>query len=433
MKILIVGNGGREHALLWRLAQDRPDVSFLITRGTPGTKLLARSIDVSPTDVEAVLDTAAGENVDLTVVGPEVPLAAGLADRLTARGLTVFGPLAQAAKIESSKVFAKQLMKEIGVPTADFETFTELEKALDYLEAGPEECVVKTDGLASGKGSIVCRSKEEARKALRAMMEEGVFGSAGSAVVIEEFMEGEELSLLALVDGRNIVPLAPSQDHKAVGEGDTGPNTGGMGAYAPVIIAGDMVVEQVVRTIMQPVVDTLAERGCPYRGCLYAGLMLTGQGPRVVEFNCRFGDPETQAVLPLLDGDLVQLMMEAAAGSLAGVEVRTRPGAAVCVVLASRGYPASYEKGKTITFAPGLEKRKNVLIFHAGTSSVDSKVVTSGGRVLGVTGLGADTARAVRAAYAAIKEISFDGMYYRSDIAYREINRLKAIQERELT
>jgi phosphoribosylamine--glycine ligase len=321
--------------------------------------------------------------------------------------LTVFGPLAQAAKIESSKVFAKQLMKEIGVPTADFETFTKLEKALDYLEAGPEECVVKTDGLASGKGSIVCRSKEEARKALRAMMEEGVFGSAGSAVVIEEFMEGEELSLLALVDGRNIVPLAPSQDH--------------------------MVVDQVVRTIMQPVVDTLAERGCPYRGCLYAGLMLTGQGPRVVEFNCRFGDPETQAVLPLLDGDLVQLMMEAAAGSLAGVEVRTRPGAAVCVVLASRGYPASYEKGKTITFAPGLEKRKNVLIFHAGTSSVDSKVVTSGGRVLGVTGLGADTARAVRAAYAAIKEISFDGMYYRSDIAYREINRLKAIQERELT
>jgi phosphoribosylamine--glycine ligase len=308
-----------------------------------------------------------------------------------------------------------------------------LKKALDYIDAGAEQCVVKADGLAAGKGSVVCRSREEARKALREMMEEGVFGPAGSAVVIEEFMEGEELSLLALVDGRNIVPLAPSQDHKAVGEGDTGPNTGGMGAYAPVIIAGKMIVDQVVRTIMQPVVDTLAERGCPYRGCLYAGLMLTGQGPRVVEFNCRFGDPETQAVLPLLDGDLVELMIEAAAGSLAGVKVRTLPGAAVCVVLASGGYPASYEKGKTITFAPGLEKMKDVFIFHAGTSSVDSKIVTSGGRVLGVTGLGADTARAVRAAYAAIKKISFEGMYYRSDIAYREINRLKAIQERELT
>ncbi|HUU26977.1 MAG TPA: phosphoribosylamine--glycine ligase [archaeon] len=431
MKILIVGNGGREHALLWRLALDRPEASFLITRGTPGTDKLARSIDISPTDVAAVVAAAGEYGVDLTVIGPESPLAAGLADRLGERGLAAFGPGLQASRIESSKVFSKQLMKEIGVPTAAFETFTELEQALDYVEAGPEACVVKADGLAGGKGSIVCRSKDEARRALRLIMQEEAFGPAGANVVIEEFLEGEELSVLALVDGRNVVPLVPSQDHKAVGKGDTGPNTGGMGAYAPVTIAGEELVDRVVRTIMEPVTAELARRGYPYRGCFYAGLMVTADGPKVVEFNCRFGDPESQVVLPLLDCDLVSLMQEASVGSLAGVRVPTRPGAAVCVVLASGGYPGEYEKGKNITFRADLDKREDVIVFHAGTKREGSNVVTSGGRVLGVTGLGRDVARAAKAAYSAVRDISFAGMYCRTDIAYREIIRLKAIQDGE--
>jgi len=426
MKILIVGNGGREHALLWRLAHDRPDASYLITRGNPGTESLARSIDVDPADVDAVVAVAAELEVDLTVVGPEAPLAAGLVDKLQARGLLAFGPRLQAARIESSKVFAKQLMKSIGVPTASFETFTDLDQALDYVEAGPESCVVKADGLAAGKGSIVCRSKEEARRALRAIMQEKAFGAAGEAVVIEELMQGEELSVLALTDGENILPLVPSQDHKPVGEGDTGPNTGGMGAYAPVSIAGPQLVDEVVRRIMEPVVAELARRGSPYRGCLYAGLMLGTEGPRVVEFSCRFGDPEAQVVLPLLEGDLVELMQEAAAGSLAGASASGKPGAAVCVVLASGGYPGKYEKGKPITIGKELEHSDEILIFHAGTSRKDSRLVTSGGRVLGVTGLGSDVASAAKKAYSAVEMISFEGMYCRRDIAYREINRLGA-------
>ncbi len=426
MKILVVGNGGREHALLWRMAADRPDIDFLITRGTPGTEALAESIDVSPTDIPAVVKAAAEHQVDLTVVGPEVPLADGLVDRLMERGLAAFGPTAAAARIETSKAFAKELMRKAGVPTAGFGIFTDLAEALDYVDAGPEGCVVKADGLAAGKGSIVCRSKQEAGEALRLLMQQRAFGVAGETVVVEELMEGEELSVLTLVDGENILTLVPSQDHKAAGEGDTGPNTGGMGAYAPVGVATEELIGQVTSDIMAPVVAALAAQGCPYRGCLYAGLMLTTEGPKVVEFNCRFGDPESQVVLPLLEGDLVSLLQASSTGSLEGMKAGTKPGkAAVCVVLASGGYPDSYEKGKPIHFGPEISQRRDLVIFHAGTCSRDGQVVTNGGRVLGVTGLGENVELAAGEAYSGIEKISFEQMYFRRDIAYREIDRIR--------
>jgi len=424
MKIFIVGNGGREHTLLWRMACDRPDAEFLITRGTPGTETLAESIDVSPTDVPAVVEAAAVHKVDLTVVGPEAPLAAGLVDRLQERGLAAFGPTEAAARIETSKAFAKRLMQEAGVPTAGFGIFSDLDKAMDYVEAGSEGCAVKADGLAAGKGSLVCRSKKEAGDALRLLMQERAFGPAGETVVIEELLKGEELSVLALVDGENILTLVPSQDHKAVGEGDTGPNTGGMGAYAPVSVATGELIEQVNSTVMEPVVAALAAMGCPYRGCLYAGLMLTDEGPQVIEFNCRFGDPESQVMLPLLEGDLVSLIQASSTGSLKGLRAETKPQkAAVCVVLASGGYPGSYEKGKAICFGPEISQRQDLVIFHAGTGRLEQQVVTAGGRVLGATGLGENVEQAAGAAYSGIEEISFEGMYFRRDIAYREIGR----------
>ena len=427
MKIMIAGNGGREHALLWRLAGDRPGADFYITRGTPGTESLAGNIDIDPEDVEAVAAAAAGLEADLVVIGPEVPLAKGLADRLGQSGITAFGPVARAARIESSKVFTKDLMHRIGVPSADFDTFTDMQKALAHIETGPEACVVKADGLAAGKGSMVCRSREEARRAVKLIMGEQAFGEAGQEVVIEELMTGEELSLLALTDGKNILPLVPSQDHKAVGEGDSGPNTGGMGAYAPVLIAPRSLVEEIVDTVMEPVVTELARMGTPYRGCLYAGVMICDGRPRVVEFNCRFGDPESQVVLPLLEGDLAELMIEAAVGSLDGVRVSTRPGAAVCVVMASGGYPGSYSKGKKITFSPELQHREDIVVFHAGTARSGEQVVTSGGRVLGVTGLGEDVIQAAEKAYQGVDSVSFEDMYCRRDIGYREIKRLKAM------
>ncbi len=425
MKVLIVGNGGREHALLWRLAADSPESEFFITRGNPGTTALAKSVDVGPTDVDGVVRAAGEIGTGLVVVGPEVPLAEGLADRLIAAGRDVFGPVAGAAKIESSKVFSKRLMRDAGVPTAAFEVFTDLDPALAHIDNGPEQCVVKADGLAAGKGAIVCRSREEARAAVRTILAERVFGAAGDAVVIEEMMKGEELSVLALVDGKNVVPLVPSQDHKAVGEGDTGPNTGGMGCYAPVTIASGLLMGVVMHRILQPVVAELARRGTPYRGCLYAGLMICKDGPQVVEFNCRFGDPETQVVLPLLDGNLLELMKASAVGSLAGVEAGAKDGAAVCVVLASGGYPGSYEKGKKIGFGPALAGRDDIIVFHAGTAAEDGATVTSGGRVLGVTGLDENVAAAAARAYEGVDLISFENSYCRRDIAWREIERVK--------
>lgn len=430
MKILIIGNGGREHALLWRMAADRPETKFLITRGTPGTEDLAESIDVSPTDILTLVDAALAHEVDLTVVGPEAPLAEGLVDRLHERGLAAFGPTAAAARIETSKAFAKNLMRQAGVPTAGFEIFTGLQQALDYVSAGPEGCVVKADGLAAGKGSVVCRSREEASRALHLMMHDRAFGAAGETVVVEELMAGEELSVLALVDGQNILTLVPSQDHKAVGEGDTGPNTGGMGAYAPVGVATQKLIAQVSSEIMEPVVAALKEAGCPYRGCLYAGLMLTAGGPQVVEFNCRFGDPETQVLMPMLDSDLAEIMLYVINERLDEADILWKKNKkCVCVVMASGGYPKRYKKGFPIE---GLESNRiprETYIFHAGTATRGNKVVTDGGRVLGVTALGDSFEKAVNKAYQAVDEVTFEKASYRTDIGQQYLTMINIDDE----
>ncbi|MXY32143.1 MAG: phosphoribosylamine--glycine ligase [Gammaproteobacteria bacterium] len=424
MRILIVGNGGREHALLWKLRRDAPAAGFFATRPNAGMAGMARAVDISPTDVEALTSWAESHRMDLVVIGPEVPLALGLADRLEAAGVPAFGPSRAAARIESSKAFAKDLMSAAGVPTADYRVFTDAARAEAHVMEGGGPCVVKASGLAAGKGAIVCDDPEEACVAIRQMLVEGGMGDAGREVVIEERMTGEELSVFALADGERAVPLVASQDHKRIGEGDTGPNTGGMGAYAPVSLATDNLIARVGDQILDPVLQALAEAGCPFRGLLYAGLMLADEGPRVVEFNCRFGDPETQVVLPLLEGSLLDPMMAIADGSgLAGYRAGTAGGAAVTTVLAAEGYPGSYRTGAALEIPESLADDPDVLLFHAGTRHHEGAVLTAGGRVLAATGLGRTLAEAAERSRSAAREIGFEGRYFRSDIGWRELAR----------
>jgi len=420
MRILIAGNGGREHALLWKLRQDAPRASFYATRPNGGMVPGCHGVDISPTDVVALAGWAAGNRMDLAVVGPETPLALGLADRLQQSGVPVFGPSAAAARIESSKAFAKDLMAGAGVPTAAYEVHTEVDEATAYIEAVGAPVVVKASGLAAGKGAVVCTAVDKAVQTARGMLE-GSFGDAGSQVVIEEFMEGEELSVFCLADGEDFVPLLPSQDHKRIGEGDTGPNTGGMGAYAPVGFVSDALMDEVGSGIIAPVLQALADEGCPFSGLLYAGLMITDEGPRVVEFNCRFGDPETQAVLPLLSSSLLEPMLAVAEGSgLAGHEPVFADASAVTTVLAAAGYPGSYGKGAPISIPP---LPSGVQVFHAGTSLQSGRLATSGGRVLAVTAVSADFGRARTVSRAVADAITFEGKQYRTDIGWREAER----------
>lgn len=425
MKILIVGNGGREHALLWKLRNDAPGAEFAITRGNGGTAGLATHLPFAPTEIQALAGWAEAQAVDLTVVGPEAPLAAGIADHFGARGLPVFGPTRAAAEIESSKAYAKALMQRHGIPTAAFRSFTGLGEAESYIRDHAAPLVVKASGLAAGKGAVVCSTTEEARAAAREMLGERVFGEAGSEIVVEEFMEGEELSVFALTDGRTVLPLLPSQDHKRIGEGDTGPNTGGMGAYAPVSLATPELMERITREILEPTVAALREEKRIFRGLLYAGLMLTAEGPKVVEFNCRFGDPETQAVLPLLAGSLLEPMLAIARGeALADAALAWRDGAAVTTVLAAGGYPGSYETGQAIEIDAAVEAADDVLVFHAGTARRDDgRLVTAGGRVLAVTGLAPTVAAAAERSRWGAERIRFEGRQYRRDIGWREIAR----------
>jgi phosphoribosylamine--glycine ligase len=410
MKILIVGNGGREHTLLWKLHRDAPSAEFFITRGNGGTQAIARSVPF-----------------DLVVVGPEGPLAEGLVDALHDRGIPAFGPTADAAAIEASKAFSKGVMRQAGVPTAAYEVFTDPAAATRYVREQGAPIVVKASGLAAGKGAIVCDTVDEAVLAVNRMLEAHDFGPAGLQVVIEERMSGEELSVFALTDGKDVVLLKPAQDHKRVGEGDTGPNTGGMGAYAPVSIVDDGLLDRVRDEILLPTLDEMRRRERPFRGLLYAGLMLTDEGPRVVEFNCRFGDPETQAVLPLMTSSLLEPMRAIARGSsVRDVALDWRHGAAVTTVLASAGYPGSYEKGKEIGIPGELESGGRLLVFHAGTARQDGRLVTSGGRVLAVTALGDDFETAARASRDAAERITFEGRQYRRDIGWRELERLGA-------
>jgi phosphoribosylamine--glycine ligase len=423
MKVLIVGNGGREHTLLWKLAGDDPGSRFYITGGNGGTGDMAEHVPISPTDAEGLACFADQEGIDLTVVGPEVPLSVGLVDLFEGKGLKVFGPTREAARIETDKAFAKDLMRESGVPTADYEVFSDYDKARKYIETCEIPVVVKASGLAAGKGAIVCREREEALEAISSIMVNRVFGESGDKVVVEECMVGEELSIFSLTDGERILPMIPSQDHKQIHDGDMGPNTGGMGAYAPVSIADRPLQEMVMKDVFEPVVRTMADMGNPYRGLLYAGLMVTERGPRVVEFNCRFGDPETQVVLPLMSDNLLDLLVCVSERKLTTEKLSWKEASAVCVVLASSGYPGGYAKGKVIEIGEKVPGMEDVVLFHAGTEMKEGKLLTSGGRVLGVTAVGGDITAAMKKAYAACDEIRFVGKYNRTDIGRKERDR----------
>jgi phosphoribosylamine--glycine ligase len=424
MKVLVIGGGGREHALVWKLAQSPEVQKIYCAPGNAGIATLAECVDIAATDIRHLLQFAKKRRIDLTVVGPEAPLVQGIVDEFQAKGLRIFGPTAAAAMLEGSKAFAKEFARRYGIPTASFAIFTDPQEAGRYVERHPLPLVVKADGLAAGKGAIVCETLEQARVALDAMMVQRAFGAAGEVVVIEEFLRGEEASLLVLTDGDTYRCLAPAQDHKRIFDGDQGPNTGGMGAYAPAPVVDAHQLRLIEDQLVRPTIEGMQEEGHPYRGVLYLGLMLTAQGPRLVEYNCRFGDPETQAVLPLLESDLLELMNATIDGQLAKMRLATRSGAAVCVVLASAGYPGAYEKGKPIS---GLDHDfpDNVLIFHAGTRRSNGQIVTDGGRVLGVTAVSDSIPRAIHEAYAAVKQITFDGAYYRKDIGARALEHLR--------
>jgi len=419
VRVLLVGGGGREHALAWKIAQS-PRVTALFTApGNPGIARHAVCVPLTADALDGLVAFARRERIDLTVVGPEAPLVAGLADRLLDAGLAVFGPIAPAAAIEGSKAFAKDLMARNAIPTARFATFADPARARGYCrEVGPP-LVVKADGLAGGKGAIVCRTLADADEAVAECMERAAFGAAGATVVVEEFLSGEEVSFFALANGADALPLAAAQDHKTVFDGDQGPNTGGMGAYSPVASFDAAMERRVMDTIVRPTIAALAKEGAPYRGVLYVGLMLTAEGPKVIEFNCRFGDPECQALVVRVPGDLVPLLVAAAHGG-PWPEVGPWPTrASVCVVLASGGYPGKYGTGAAIEGVESAETAPGVTVFHAGTALRDGRLVTAGGRVLGVTAAAGDLATAIARAYRAVGAIRFEGIHYRRDIGRR--------------
>ena len=419
MRVLLVGGGGREHALAWKIAQS-PRVTALFTApGNPGIARHAVCVPLAADALDGLVAFARRERIDLTVVGPEAPLVAGLADRLLDAGLAVFGPIAQAAAIEGSKAFAKDVMARNAIPTARFATFDDPSRARGYCrEVGPP-LVVKADGLAGGKGAIVCRTLADADEAVAECMERAAFGAAGATVVVEEFLSGEEVSFFALANGADALPLAAAQDHKTVFDGDQVPNTGGMGAYSPVASFDAAMERRVMDTIVRPTIAALAKEGAPYRGVLYVGLMLTAEGPKVIEFNCRFGDPECQALVVRVPGDLVPLLVAAAHGGPWPEVGPWSTRASVCVVLASGGYPGKYGTGAAIEGVESAETAPGVTVFHAGTALREGRLVTAGGRVLGVTAVAGDLATAIARAYGAVGAIRFAGMHYRRDIGRR--------------
>ena len=425
MRILLIGGGGREHALAWKLAQSQQVTEIFAAPGNPGIAELPKCacVTLDLKDLDKVADFAEANSIDLTVVGPEATLVAGIADVFKGRGLPVFGPSQAAAQLEGSKAFSKNLMAKYNIPTAFFKVCEDIETAKAYVEEKGAPIVVKADGLAAGKGVVVAMTREEALDAIEDMMADHKFGNAGARVVLEEFMEGEEASLLAFTDGQTVVPMIAAQDHKRIYDGDEGPNTGGMGTYAPAPVMTEALRLKATETILKPVVEAMAKEGTPYQGCLYAGLMIKGDSIKVVEFNCRFGDPETQVILPLLEGDLAEIMLACATGTLADVEVGWSNKAAVCVVMASGGYPVSYENGKEITGLAAAAADPDTVVFHAGTKESEGRVVTAGGRVLGVTACDADIRAARDRAYAAVEKVHFADNFYRKDIAWRALKR----------
>jgi phosphoribosylamine--glycine ligase len=416
MKVLVVGGGGREHALVWKIAQSPKVSQIFCAPGNAGIAKLAQCVPIGAEEIVALADFAQREEIDLTVVGPEAPLCAGIVDEFQRRGLRIFGPTKSAAEIEGSKVFCRQLLAKWRIPSPKFAAFDDPNEAKSYIRRQGAPIVVKADGLAAGKGSIVCATLDEALRAVDRIMVEREFGDAGKRIVVEEFLTGREASVMVFTDGRTVKPMLPSRDHKRLLDNDQGPNTGGMGAYCPVPDIDASLYDEIVETIMKPTIAALAAEGRPYKGVLYGGLMLTKDGPKVLEFNCRFGDPETQAVLPLLDGDLVEICEAVIDKRLHEVEVRWRHGACICVVMASAGYPGAHEKGKVIKGIEEAESEEGVIVFHAGTFWRDEQLVTAGGRVLGVTATGRDFDEAAKKVYRAVSKIHFDGAHYRRDI-----------------
>ena len=424
MKVLLVGGGGREHALAWKIAQSPRLTRLIAAPGNPGIARHAQCVAIKDVAVDEQVALAAHERVDLVVIGPEMPLALALADRLQEAGIPVFGPTQAAARIESSKAFAKDLMARYGIPTARFRTFGDGAAARRFCRELGAPLVVKTDGLAAGKGAIVCGTLGQADQAVQLCLEDAAFGAAGRTVVIEEFMEGEEASFFALTNGADALPLETAQDHKTIFDGDRGPNTGGMGAYSPAPVVDPETSRRVMEEIVRPTIAAMAKEGAPYAGVLYVGLMIGRTGPRVVEFNCRFGDPECQAILPRLDEDLLPLLEAVAHGRPLPASLRWHALASVCVAMASHGYPGATRTGDEITgldAAGGLSDGVNV--FHAGTARRDGRLVTSGGRVLGVQASGADIRAAIARVYAAVERIHFDGMQFRRDIGRKAVDR----------
>jgi len=421
MKILVIGSGGREHAIAWKLSQSPLVKKIYACPGNAGIASLGDCIEISSEDIKGLADFAEKNLIDLTVVGPEQPLILGIVDEFEKRKLKIFGPKKEAALIEGSKGFAKEFMKRYHIPTASFKIFEQKEEAIDFVRSSEFPLVIKADGLAAGKGAFVVEDLKSAEEAVEKVMVQRIFGEAGSKLVVEDFLTGEEVTILAFTDGKTILPMVSSQDHKRIYDGDRGPNTGGMGAYAPTLIVNDKMMKKITEEVLEPTIFGLNKEGRIFKGVLYAGLMITEIGPKVIEFNCRFGDPETQVVLPLLGSDLAEIFLSIVEEELDLQDVKWKEGSAVCVVLASGGYPDKYEKGKEI-FGLNRVGNSNVLVFHAGTKKAGNRIVTNGGRVLGVTAFDQTMEGALGRAYSTVDKIRFDGMQYRHDIGYRATN-----------
>ena len=423
MRILVIGSGGREHALVWKIAQSKLCDKLFCAPGNGGIAQIAECVDIIKADnIPALLEFARKERIDLTVVGPEVALANGIVDIFCENKLRIFGPNKAAAGLEASKVFSKELMAKYKVPTADFRVFDHPDAANKYIEKIGAPCVVKADGLAAGKGVVVAKSVDEAKKAVASMMQEKIFGNAADKIIIEECLQGEEASILVITDSKEVVTLASAQDHKRVFDHDQGPNTGGMGAYSPALVVTADILKEIMQKIIYPTIDGLAKEGIEFRGVLYAGVMLTKDGPKTLEFNVRFGDPETQAILPRLKSDLLEVMLATSESKLSRIKnLEWDDRASVCVVCAAGGYPGEYTKDKEISGLDDLAKLNDIVVFHAGTKKTGNKILTSGGRVLGVTGLGSTVKDAITKTYQAVDKIKFDGMHFRRDIGRKAL------------
>ncbi len=421
MKVLLVGSGGREHAIAWKLSQSKKLQKLYIAPGNPGTKQYGENVSIADNDIPGLVEFAKSKKIDLAVIGPEDPLSAGIVDAMEKAGIMAFGPSKAAAQLEADKAFAKQVMRANSIPTAEGRTFDNFEDAKAYIATRDEPVVVKAAGLAKGKGVFVCDDPAQAILAAERIMVGNMFGDAGKTVVVEDKLLGQEASILAFVDGRSIYVMESAQDHKPIGDGDTGDNTGGMGAYSPAPVVTDKLMNQIVREVLVPTVDGMNRNETPYKGVLYAGMMLTQGGPRVLEFNARFGDPETQPILMRLKSDLLTVLVAVCKGTLGDITLQWDARPAICVVMSSGGYPGDYEKGKVISGLEEAAKLKDVMVFHAGTAEKDGKIVTAGGRVLGITAMGNTIADAKAKAYEAVKLISFEGAYYRKDIADKAI------------